>query len=318
MVLIAALIVAGCAVVSGARLVGVSRSPLPQLAALAPWTIFGWAAALVLLAAARSWWFAAVVLILLIVQVSWVWPTRAAQAAAEPRAEAVVVRVMTVNAFVGAADADQMIRIARADQVDLLVVEEVLPDLAAGLSAGLGDELPHLVRSDPETASGTMIWSRWPIHPIEPSLGAGRQIARALLHVPGAVPLTVTGVHTMSPGHGRIAGWAGDLDVLVRASARTTGAHLLLGDFNATRDHQPFRRLLATGLVDAAETMRTRPWRGVTWPANKRWLPAAVRLDHVLVTPSSVGVRAVRVVPIAGSDHRGIRADLELTPKPVE
>jgi endonuclease/exonuclease/phosphatase family metal-dependent hydrolase len=312
MVLIAALVVAVCAVVSGSRLLGVPRSPVPQLAAFAPWTILGWTLALVLLVSARWWWIALVVLVLLLVQVSWVLPTPAARAAAGPRPGTIPLRVMTINVYAGQADVVELVRIARDEQVDLLAVEETVPDLVQRLTTGLGDLLPYVVQSDPEAASGTVVWSRWPIAALEPALGEGHQISRMLLQVPGATPVTVTGVHTMSPGRGRLAGWTRDLEVLTQASERSPGAQVMLGDFNASVDHQAFRLILATGLVDAAEAMRVPPWRSATWPADKRWFPVAVRLDHVLVTPASVGVRAVRRVRVSGTDHLGVRADLVL------
>src|SRR5689334_25442548 len=86
--LFAALVAAPCAAVSGSRLIGGDAgTPVPQLAAFAPWAIVGWLLVLVLLLAARWWWIAAVVLVLLAVQVTWVYPTRGAQAAAGDRPE---------------------------------------------------------------------------------------------------------------------------------------------------------------------------------------------------------------------------------------
>jgi len=309
--LLAALVALPCALVSGSRLVGGSSwTPLPQLAAFAPWAILGWVLVLILLLSARWWWVAVVVLVLLAVQLTWVLPTRGAQAAAGARPGAVAVRVLTINVYVGAADLTQILRLVNQEDVDLLAVQEALPTTVNHLNAGLSRTLPYLLPSDPTHPAGTVIWSRWPIGSLGPSLGVGGEISRSLLRVPGAVPVTVTGVHTISPGRGRIDGWNRDLQSLVRASTQTTGPQLMLGDFNASRDHQPFRQLLGTGLVDGAETVRTPPWRGVTWPANKRRMPVAVRLDHVLVTPS-IGVRALRLVTVAGTDHRGVLADLE-------
>jgi endonuclease/exonuclease/phosphatase (EEP) superfamily protein YafD len=314
--LLAALVALPCALVSGCRLVGgAAWTPLPQLAAFAPWTILGWILALMLLLSARWWWIAVVVLVLLVVQVTWVLPIRGAQAAAGARPGAVAVRVLTINVHVGGADLTEILRLVDQEHVDLLIVQEALSETVDDLSAGLGKTLPHLLPSDPNRPAGTVIWSRWPISSLGPSLGVGGEISRSLLRVPGAVPVTVTGVHTISPGRGRIEGWNRDLQSLVRASTETAGPQLMLGDFNASRDHGPFRELLGTGLVDGAETVRTPPWRGATWPANKSRMPVAVRLDHVLVTPTSIGVRAVRLVSVAGTDHRGVLADLEFNPE---
>jgi endonuclease/exonuclease/phosphatase (EEP) superfamily protein YafD len=314
--LLAALAALPCALVSGSRLVGGSyRTPIPQLAAFAPWAILGWVVVLVLLLSARWWWIAAAVLVVLAVAVTWVLPSRAAQAAAGPRPGAVPVRVMTINVYVGGADLEDVLGLVKRDGVDLLVVQEALPATVSQLTAGLGATLPHFLPSDPADPSGTVIWSRWPIDSLGPSLGVGGEISRSVLRVPGAVPVTVTGVHTVSPGRGRIHAWNADLRSLAAAGRQTSGPQLMLGDFNASRDHGPFRQLLGTGLVDAADAVRMLPWQGVTWPANRRRWPVAVRLDHVLVTPQSIGVRAVRLVPVPGTDHRGVLADLEFSPQ---
>ena len=80
-----------------------------------------------------------------------------------------------------------------------------------------------------------------------------------------------------------------------------------LGDFDAERDHAPFRELLATGLRDAHDERG----RGLarTFPA---WLPV-LHLDHVLVRDGAeqrLVVRDVREVGLPGSDHRTVVADL--------
>jgi endonuclease/exonuclease/phosphatase (EEP) superfamily protein YafD len=311
--LLAALVALPCVAVSGSRLVGgSSRTPIPQLAAFAPWAILGWLLVLILVLSARWWWIAVVVLVLIAIQLTWVLPTRGASAAAGDRPGSVAVRVMTVNLYIGAADLAEILRLVDRNDVDLLAVQEALPATVTQLTAGLSARLPHVLPSNPQYPAGTVIWSRWPITALGPSLGEGHQISRSLLQVPGAIPVTVTGVHTISPGAGpgRIDAWNRDLRALAEASRQTTGAQLMLGDFNATRDHQPFRRVVGTGLVDAAEAVRMLPWRGVTWPADRHLVPALVRLDHVLVTPQSIGVERLQVLPVAGTDHRAVLADL--------
>ena len=126
--------------------------------------------------------------------------------------------------------------------------------------------------------------------------------------------MTVTGVHTVSPGRSRIHAWNQDLRTLRAAAVATSGAQIMLGDFNASRDHAPFRALTRSGLVDATETVRTTPWAGVTWPADRGRWPATVRLDHVLVTPGPVAVRRVWVERVVGTDHKAVIADLAIAP----
>ena len=88
---------------------------------------------------------------------------------------------------------------------------------------------------------------------------------------------------------------------------------MLLGDFNATLDHGPLRRLLRTGYRDAAAVRG----RGLapTWPFRRQplLLPVVpwVTLDHVLADRRiGIGDVGTRVVP--GSDHRAVFAELLL------
>lgn len=92
--------------------------------------------------------------------------------------------------------------------------------------------------------------------------------------------------------------------------AATPGAQVVAGDFNATRDHRPFRDLLAAGFSDCADIAAKRPWPGFTWPANRRY-PPIMRLDHILVSPG-LTVSETRTVQIPGTDHRGVLAVLNL------
>ena len=82
---------------------------------------------------------------------------------------------------------------------------------------------------------------------------------------------------------------------------------VLAGDFNATLDHAPMRRLLSSGYRDAAATV------GVglvgTWGPYDGDLIPPVTIDHVLVD-RRVAVAAVSVHPLPGGDHRAVLAEL--------
>jgi endonuclease/exonuclease/phosphatase family metal-dependent hydrolase len=88
---------------------------------------------------------------------------------------------------------------------------------------------------------------------------------------------------------------------------------VLAGDFNASRDHRPFRELLAAGFLDCADTARRRPWPGFTWPAGRGLLPV-MRLDHVLVSRPGVSARESKLITVPGTDHRGVLAVIDLAP----
>jgi endonuclease/exonuclease/phosphatase family metal-dependent hydrolase len=81
---------------------------------------------------------------------------------------------------------------------------------------------------------------------------------------------------------------------------------LLLGDFNATLDHAPLRRLIGSGYRDAADTVGAG--LSPTWPADS--LPV-VALDHVLAD-ARIGVGAVSTHPVPDTDHRALAATLIL------
>lgn len=87
---------------------------------------------------------------------------------------------------------------------------------------------------------------------------------------------------------------------------------MMVGDFNATRDHATFRRLLDTGLEDSARQANSG-WQP-TWPvATSRpvlgiRLPfALVTIDHVLVTAGFAAL-STQTHTVAGSDHVALLA----------
>ncbi|MEU0188040.1 endonuclease/exonuclease/phosphatase family protein [Streptomyces sp. NPDC006207] len=84
-----------------------------------------------------------------------------------------------------------------------------------------------------------------------------------------------------------------------------------LGDFNASLDHSPMRKLLAAGLTDTQAELGQGLAR--TWPVGRALVPPLIQLDHVLHGSGLVGVSAgERTVP--GTDHRAVVAELALLP----
>jgi endonuclease/exonuclease/phosphatase family metal-dependent hydrolase len=84
---------------------------------------------------------------------------------------------------------------------------------------------------------------------------------------------------------------------------------VLAGDFNATRDHGPFRELLAAGFLDCADSSQNWSWPGFTWPATGRVLPV-LRLDHVLVSRTAA-VPMTRTIRVPCTDHHGVLTAIE-------
>jgi len=225
------------------------------------------------------------------------------------------LRLFTVNARGGAADPAALIRILHQHSVDVLAVQELTPRMVNRLTtAGLTQVLPfsHL---DPRPGSrGTGLWTRWPLIPLPPVPGLRAAAPRARIDPLGGFPVTLTAVHPVAPVRGHAGAWRRELALIQQTLATVDGPQVVAGDFNATRDHRPFRDLLAAGFVDCADSSQNQSWPGFTWPAAGRMLPV-MRLDHVLV-PRAAAVPMTRAIRVPSTDHHGVLAAIEFTPEP--
>jgi endonuclease/exonuclease/phosphatase family metal-dependent hydrolase len=118
--------------------------------------------------------------------------------------------------------------------------------------------------------------------------------------------LTLLAVHPVSPRLPQA--WRRDHD-LIRREAVDKDADLIVGDLNATSDHDVLRELEDAGFRDAGE-LANEGWQP-TWPANHvglfARLPPLVRIDHVLVAPTLASL-GTHTVDIRGSDHLALVA----------
>jgi endonuclease/exonuclease/phosphatase (EEP) superfamily protein YafD len=213
-----------------------------------------------------------------------------ALAGPQPEADGPRLVVMTSNLWLGQADAEDVLRVAREHDVDVLAVQELRPRLARRLDAA--ERYPHQV----------LVLQRRPLERLGPADGR--------IAVPGAPPVRVTSVHPRPPVHAAAAPeWRRALAALPGSDSRGD-VQILAGDFNATLDHPELRALLGRGYVDAADAagQGLKP----TWPApprQRRALPLTI--DHILVD-RRVRVERVTVVEIEHSDHRAVIAELRL------
>ena len=178
-------------------------------------------------------------------------------------------------------------------------------------AAGLAQLLPfsHL---DPRPGSpGTGLWARWPLTPLPPVPGLTAAAPRARIDPVGGQPVTLTAVHPHAPVSGRADVWQRELALIRQTLATVDGPQVVAGDFNASRDHRPFRDLLAAGFLDCADSSQSRSWPGFTWPAARGRLPV-MRLDHVLVSRTA-RVRMTRAIRLPQTDHHGVLAAIEFT-----
>ena len=307
---------------------GYPPDPVPELAALAPLAVLP-AVAAVIIAAWAAWWLAALLAIPAALLVAWqlpprrparsraaAWPRRGPESAPAPLG----LRVYTVNAQGGAADPAAIVGIVRRHEVDVLAVQELTAPMVAGLAAaGLSQVLPFSHLDPRPGARGTGLWGRWPLMPLPPVLGLTSAAPRARIDPVGGFPVTLTVVHPRAPvyRHAPVRGyadiWRRELAMIAQAVAGAGGPRVVAGDFNATRDHGPFRELLAAGLLDCADAGQNRSWPGFTWPASGRALPV-LRLDHVLVSRTAT-VLMTRTIRVPRTDHHGVLAAIEFPPE---
>ncbi|WP_040780393.1 endonuclease/exonuclease/phosphatase family protein [Nocardia pneumoniae] len=222
------------------------------------------------------------------------------------------VTVMQANLLFDGADPRALVDEVRARNIDVLTVNELTRAAVADLGrAGLDQLLPHRYLSPGKTASGTGIWSSYPLSDTVEYDGFVLNQLSATADIPDTGSVTVYAFHPVPPVFGTQV-WADELsrlrDILERSPSNRPA--IVGGDFNATYDHAQYRAMLSGRFGDAAE--QAGAGHLVTYPTDKRW-PPLVGIDHVLVA----GGRAVAVetVGLLGADHRALVARIRLDGK---
>lgn len=294
---------------AAARLFGWERGYLVQVFAFTPYAA-AWAGVPVLLALlARKWLIAAIAVVAAAVLAVCVLP-RALPSDRGP-AGGVRINVLTINVFLGAADPAAIVKLVRDNDVAVLAVQEFTPGSRAGLTAaGLDELMPYQALAEEPGATGSGLYSRYPMTTQGSRRGAGtsaqegNQQTYATIQPPGAGPVFVESVHPMAPyALDALPSWKSDLADLPRAEPNGV-PRILIGDFNSTLDHKAVRDVIAGGYRDVADV--TGDGLRGTWGPG---LIPPVTLDHVLVD-QRIGIQDLRVLEVTGSDHRSVLASL--------
>jgi endonuclease/exonuclease/phosphatase family metal-dependent hydrolase len=223
------------------------------------------------------------------------------------------LRILSANLANGRADADAFAELVQAVEPDVVLVQELAPAQAEALARVLS-----FGKLDPaEDHRGMGIALRAP--------GSVRQLrlpyrSAFVTELPGAEedePIEILNVHLAAPHvHPvvqRIRDRRGQLhEITAHLDATPRRRRVLAGDLNATPLWPAYRRLLAR-FDDAAADAAGRIGRR----AGRTWGPWAgsvrlLRIDHVLV--QGLVATETRVLPIRGSDHSAVVADLGLPP----
>lgn len=218
-----------------------------------------------------------------------------------------MLRVATLNTRFGQADEREILQLVRDQNIDVLMLQEFPLEEAADLGQlGLGRVLPHRYLVSARGASGTGIWSRWPMGETRQLEGYASPNIVATVDVPDVGPVTFAAVHPGPPGSTVGDNHAAEQRLLLMQLGAMPGTLVMGGDFSATVDQAPLRRLMRARFEDAAE--QSGSGLHLTWPQNS-YLRPVLGVDHVL-TRGGLRATQVQAYPILGADHRAVVATL--------
>ena len=219
--------------------------------------------------------------------------------------------MLSFNVLEGQADTGTLAATLRADRPDLVVLPEAGYQFEQRLSPLVTDLGYHSWSTTPEEEpdqTGIVVFASARLGPVTATpLELGTEF-RWLRLSGGALGATdVVAVHTAAPVPDLMSAWSDELAKLRRWCADDRGAHIVVGDVNATLDHAALRSAI-TGCTDAAAD------RGegltATWPTDwPPWLGA--QIDHVF-TVGGPKATDVQVLDLPGSDHRALLTHLVL------
>ena len=284
-----------------ARLTGLEAGPLAYAVSFMPWVTLACLVPLAFAALARSRVLAVATLVPFVACVAWLVPIYATSSVAG--ASEAELRVATINATLGRADADAIVAMVKDRSIDVLAVEELTPAEAEDLRvAGIDDALPYSELAPQRGVEGTGLWSRLPMDSQEPVQGLTSHAVRATVAV-GPENVAIYAVHPAAPGMFDHSRWAGDMKVLTGILEQNDGPVIVAGDFNTTRDHRSFRDLEALGFRDAVDEAGAGFLP--TFPNGRLPMPV-VAIDHLIIRGSTLAAVSAQTVVIPGADHRAL------------
>lgn len=282
----------------------IDSRPAVLLASWAPYLMAAALVAVVLFVVARSWISTAAAALLV---AAGVWTQLPVYIADGATPDGPALTVLQTNVVFGGADADALVREVRANAVDVMTVEELSPEMVDRLRiAGLDEALPHRYIEPAPYGAGTGIWSRYPLRDNKKYEGFTLHHVSATMTHPQLGDVGVYAFHPLPPVFG-VETWRRELDLIDSILRRETRPAVVGADFNATRDHAAFRKLLDGRFADAAD--QAGAGQLLTHPMDKPG-PPLIGIDYVLVADGAA--ESVRTVDIPGADHRAILARLRM------
>jgi endonuclease/exonuclease/phosphatase (EEP) superfamily protein YafD len=197
--------------------------------------------------------------------------------------------------------------IARAldSDADVISVQEVAPVWAEALVQGLGARYPFMHIEPRENCYGIALFSRIPFQEVRTITLDGTPMIEAVLKRADR-PVRLLAVHATSPiSYAHFQRRNRQLEEVARHRGQDDTATVVVGDLNTVPWDRAFRRLCAR-----AGLRSTTPATQRTWPSVGPL--ALIPLDHLLISPG-ITLAGLRTVHIAGSDHKGLLAELNIS-----
>ncbi len=283
-------------------------TPVAQVVGFTPFVAVAAVVGLVLTLLVRRWILSALLAVCVVAQAVWLVPAFVPGPAAPD--DAASLRVLGANAWLGSADAQELVDLVRAQDVQVLAVLELTTDLRERLvAAGIEDVLPYAV--DAKVGNGALgsgLWSALPLDDVDVEPFSNDAMPSATVEVDG-VPVRVTAVHPIPPVPEYVEIWHEETTALAERADEDPLPQVLVGDFNATYDHATFRRLLGDRFHDA--TRASGSGLDLSWSPKPRTVPPVLNLDHVVTDRENV-VTDVDSLLLPGSDHRAIVATVHV------
>jgi len=214
------------------------------------------------------------------------------------------LRVMHMNVLQPNIRFDQAIDQALRSGADVVSVQEVGPEWALALEAGLRSQYPYVHVESRTNCYGIALFSKRPFQQVGTVTILGTPFIEAVFDE-GGIPVRVLAVHATSPiSYAHFQQRNAQFEELARHLNSSDTATIVIGDLNTVPWDRAFQRFCATTEL---REISQGPQR--TWPALGPF--SLIPLDHVLVSADLVST-SMETFAIAGSDHRGILAEIHL------
>ncbi len=229
-----------------------------------------------------------------------------------PASAGVSLKVMLSNVMGGNRNYAAVLREVRAENPDILVIEECTPLWWQNLEI-LKADYPHSEAVLQYGGGGIALFSRFPLENVQVHRvgGSVHTIITARVNLNGT-RLEILAMHPLTPvtddkfsERNRQLAWAADY------MRGLTGPRILIGDLNTTLFSPYFQDLVRdSGLHNARQGQGLLP----SWPARYDVVPAIppflrIPIDHCLVS-DEISVARIRLGPRVGSDHLPLLVDL--------